>query len=150
MKNKILIFAVMAVLLLGITAVQAHIPGAPDGIDVTRAGTTVNFTWDVNATEANITTGYNATVNSGASWSNGTNTYYLLSGLDKGDVYTVEVWAWNSTGSGNLSIYNSSKSGAALGTLKSRGAPALTPTAILGGLALWSAIMVLVLRRKRK
>ena len=150
MKNKIFIFTVMAVLLLSIAAVQAHIPGAPDSLTDVRSVGSVNFTWAVNATESNITNGYNATIDSGATWSNGTNTYYYLTGKDSGDVITVEVWAWNSTGSGNLSIYNSSDSATIFGSGVSRGAPALAPSAILGGLALWSAIIVLASRRKKR
>ena len=147
---KITMLIALLALIMSIGGVQAHIPGAPDGIDVVRSDGALNFTWAVNATESNITNGYNATIYGSGVWSNGTNTYYYLSGLTKGDSHTATVWAYNKTGEGNLSIYYASKSGTVLGGRASSGAPALTPTAILGGLALWSAIMVLASRRKRK
>ena len=149
MKMKITMFIALLALIVSIGGVQAHIPGAPNSTDVVRSDGALNFTWAVNAS-SNVTNGYNATINSGVTWSNGTNTYYYLSGLAKGASYTVEVWAWNSTGDGNLSLYSGTKTTTVLGGFSSSGAPALTPTAILGGLALWSAIMVLVSRRKKR
>ena len=148
-EKKIAVFVALLVLIAGIGVVQAHIPGAPDGIDVVRSAGTLNFTWDVNATEANITNGYNATVDSGVTWSNGTNTYYYLTGLDKGDSYTAEVWAYNKTGEGNLSIYKASKTTTVLGSSKSRGAPALSPIGIVAAIGLWSILLLTYIRRKK-
>lgn len=147
-ERKIAIFVVLLVLITGIAAVSAEIPGAPDNIDVVRSDGALNFTWDVNATEANITNGYNATIYGSGVWSNGTNTYYYLSGLNKGDSHTATVWAYNKTGEGNLSIYYASKSGTVLGGT-SRGAPALSPIGIVAAIGLWSILILVYNRRKR-
>ena len=250
MKNKILIFAVMAVLLLGITSVQAEIPPAPTAPTNTTNCDEVRYDWVV--APGNVTDSYNFTydMNSDGSfaWSNTSNSIprHIHAGLTTHQNMTAYVYAFNNTGNGNLSLINLSlgkgvtncpinisgcisrswefagnvyidldytdgdndtatfDTNATFGTLdtatgiftwtpvnvsdigvynwnfnvtesnatvsgfaitvaqcnstvtiitpasRSRGTPALTPIAILGGLALWSTIIVLASRRKRK
>lgn len=250
MKNKILIFTVMAVLLIGITSVQAEIPPRPTTPTNTSDCDEVMYDWVVGV--GNTTDSYNFTYDMNSNgvfaWSNTSNNIprHTHVGLTTHQNMTAYVYAYNSTGNGNLSLLNLSlgyavancpinisgcidrswefagnvyidleytdgdndtatfDTNATFGTLdtatgiftwipvnqsdigaynwnfnvtesnatvsgfaitvgqcnssvtiitpvsRSRGAPALTPIAILGGLALWSTIIVLASRRKRK
>ena len=241
MKNKIFIFAVMAVLILGITSAQAFIPPRPTGGSNTTFCDWINHTWTA-GTPGNVTDKYNFTWDTDSdgsfSWGNISNNYYkYFIGAGHKNM-TAYVYAYNTTGNGNLSILNLSlgysvtncpinisgciditrefcgnanididytdgdndsatfDTSATYGSINaatglytwhptnvsdvgthiwnynvtdgynvaqcnstiriimpsstSRGAPALTPIAILGGLALWSTIIVLASRRKRK
>lgn len=110
MKNKILIFAVMAVLLLGITAVSADIPPRPTNPSNTTGCDYIYFDWDAGAAPGNVSDGYNVTFDVDSdgsfSWSNISVDYYNTIGLTTHKNITVYVYAYNSTGSGNLSLLN--------------------------------------------
>lgn len=249
MKTKILIFTVMAVLLLGITVVSAEIPPRPTNPSNTTGCEHIRFDWDA-GTPGNVSDKYNVTFDANGdgifSWSNISNDYYHTIGLSTHSNITAYVYAYNTTGNGNLSLLNLSlgyavancpinisgcidrswefagnvyidldytdgdndtatfDTNATFGTLdtatgiftwtpvnvsdigtynwnfnvtesnatvtgititeaqcnstvtiitpasRSRGAPALTPIGIIGGLALWSTIIVLASRRKKR
>ena len=147
MKEKVAILIALLALIVSIGGVQAGVPGAPENITCESFIGRVEFSWDVNATAPNATTGYNATVYGSGVWVNSTNTYYHVGG-GCAEIINVYVWASNSTGYGNLSNFSASKT--CVVNCASRSAPALTPTAIIGGIALWSAIITVVLMRRKR
>ena len=119
MKNKLLIFAVMAVLLLGITTAQAYapgafIPGTPiNGANTTRCGY-VDFTWSANTSQSplNVTDGYNFTYDPNSNgvfqWSNFTavaTPNATIGIFTTHQNVTAYVYAYNDT-LGNLSLTN--------------------------------------------
>ena len=108
MKNKILIFAVMTVLLLGITTVQAEIPPVPTGASNTTSCDYIRFDWS--AGSGNVSDKYNVTFDADSdgsfAWSNISVDYYTTIGLPTHQNITAYVYAYNTTGAGNLSLTN--------------------------------------------
>ena len=97
----------MAVLLLGITSAQAFIPGTPiNGANTTSCGW-IYCTWDP-AAAGNVTDGYNisydANSDGSVGWSNYSHAYLNLGGHTTHQNVTTLVYAFNNTGSGNLSL----------------------------------------------
>ena len=146
MKEKVAILIALLALIVSIGGVQAGVPGTPENITCESFIGRVEFSWDVNATAPNATTGYNATVYGSGVWVNSTNTYYHVGG-GCAEVINVYVWASNSTGYGNLSNFSASKT--CIVNCASRGAPALTPIGIVAAIGIWSMLLLVYKRRKR-
>ena len=109
MKNKILIFAVITVLLLGITIAQAEVPPVPTTPGNITTCDSINMTYAPGS--GNVTDSYNLTYDTDSDgsflWANDTSsqTWQTFAATVHQNM-TAYVYAYNGTGSGNLSLTN--------------------------------------------
>ncbi|MCK5480335.1 MAG: DUF2341 domain-containing protein, partial [Gammaproteobacteria bacterium] len=73
-------------------------PPVPTNLNNTTSNYWVNYTWT--AGNGVVTDGYNVSMNE--EWHNGTKTFWN-SNVGAGNWSNITVWAWNKTGSGNMS-----------------------------------------------
>jgi hypothetical protein len=101
LHQKPLWIVVSAVLLffLIIPISSAQIPPTPTGISYTIGSSWINQTWS--AGTGNTTNSYNVSQN--GTWTNGSANLFKNSSISKGGWSNITVWAYNSTGTGNLS-----------------------------------------------
>ena len=78
-----------------------YTPPNPTNLQNTTGNFWVNYTWD--ADSGNVTNGYNVTWNS--SWYN-TSNEYMNKSVGASNWANITVWAWNSSGSGTMSVGN--------------------------------------------
>jgi len=76
-------------------------PSVPAGLTNTIGNYWVNYTW-IAGTSGGITDSYNVKLNT--NWTNGTKTTFINTSVGSGGWANIEVWAYNKTGNGNLSM----------------------------------------------
>ncbi|MCK5217737.1 MAG: fibronectin type III domain-containing protein [Methanosarcinales archaeon] len=89
MNNTIMAFA------------QSTIPSIPAGLTNTKGNYWVNYTWTA-GTRGGITDSYKVKLNN--NWTNGSKTTFINTSVGSGGWANIEVWAYNRTGVGNLSM----------------------------------------------
>jgi hypothetical protein len=89
MNNTIMAFA------------QSTIPSIPAGLTNTKGNYWVNYTWTA-GTRGGITDSYKVKLNN--NWTNGSKTTFINTSVGSGGWANIEVWAYNRTGFGNLSM----------------------------------------------
>ncbi|KAF5422050.1 MAG: Ig-like domain (group 1)/Purple acid Phosphatase, N-terminal domain/Ig-like domain (group 1), partial [Candidatus Methanomarinus sp.] len=89
MNNTIMAFA------------QSTIPSIPAGLTNTKGNYWVNYTWTAGI-RGGITDSYKVKLNN--NWINGTKTTFINTSVGSGGWSNIEVWAYNRTGVGNLSM----------------------------------------------
>ena len=101
MKQKIIILLVLSLALVG--SAVADVPPAPTTlVSGTSQSGHVLWSWDAGA--GAVTDSYNVSVDS--VWYNSTTSTSYDDNVGTGATSTIIVWAYNSTGSGNLSTTN--------------------------------------------
>jgi len=82
-----------------VDTIPTYIPPAPINLDNTSGNFWVNHNWE-EGTGANITDGYNVSVN--GEWHYTSNTYYYDTNLDPHDWSNITVYAYNASGGGTM------------------------------------------------
>ena len=101
-NKKIILTLFILIALSGV--VNAEIPSTPFNLDVSVNGGWVNYTWT--AGSGNVTDTYNVSISeSGGSltWTNASATNTSNNNVGVNGYAEIWVWAYNTTGSGNLS-----------------------------------------------
>lgn len=80
---------------------QSTIPSIPAGLTNTKGNYWVNYTWTAGI-RGGITDSYKVKLNN--NWTNGTKTTFINTSVGSGGWADIEVWAYNRTGVGNLSM----------------------------------------------
>ncbi|MCD4797962.1 MAG: hypothetical protein K8R19_02985, partial [Methanosarcinales archaeon] len=80
-----------------VVGVNADIPPTPINLENTSGNFWVNHSWE-EGTNANITNGYNVSIN--GEWHNTTNTFYNDTNLDPHNWSNITVFAYNDSGGG--------------------------------------------------
>ena len=104
MKQIKHILIVAMVLVMVATFANANIPPAPVELNNDTGEYWVNYTWseDTNHPDNNnVTDSFNVSMN--GTWYNGTATF-LKKSVGPGGWANIEVWAYNATGNGNMSV----------------------------------------------
>ena len=101
MKQKLIILLILSLALVGSAA--ADVPPAPIGLtsDTSNSGHVI---WSWSAGTSPVTDSYNMSVDS--VWYNSTTSTSYDDNVGTGATSTIIVWAFNNTGSGNLSATN--------------------------------------------
>ena len=101
MKQKLIILMILSFALVG--SAVADVPPAPIGLtsDTSSSGHVI---WSWSAGTSPITDSYNVSVDS--IWYNSTTSTSYDDNVGTGATSTIIVWAFNNTGSGNLSATN--------------------------------------------
>lgn len=97
-KKNICISIIGILLLVGIAS--ANIPPNPTNLQSATSPGWVNWTWDAGV--GNVTDSYRVLHNS--VWDNTSSNAYDNNNVGYGNTSTIAVYAWNTSGSGNLSL----------------------------------------------
>ena len=133
----------------GSTSVSVTLPGIPTSISVNTTGTTnpntqLRILWSA-PSSGGAATGYDVrfqkTYVSGSTWTTRSNVSspYLLSGLDSGTAYTIQVRAKNSAGNGSWSSSKFGSTTAVVNAPNTPGAPTVTAASSTSLSASWTA-----------
>jgi len=149
---SVVVLITLLVLSLSVISVNALFPNPINATGNLSYVKAVNFTYVANQSvggNAVKTVAFNVSIKTLGIWQNRTladNYTYIHTSNPNPSTFNIEVWAWNATGSGNLS--NSSVNMSATTLQAKRSAPSMTPISIVVALALWSIILAKVKRRK--